>query len=146
MEVKRMERHMKDECVRVYMDTFSKEPWNDVYESKEPVENYFDNFFDNNYFLGYVIVEDDKIEGISVGMKKPWYGGVEYYIDELCVSYEKQGTGMGSFFLDKIEENLKDQGLNGIILNTDKDFPAFDFYVKNGFELSASLRIFVKEF
>lgn len=137
---------MKDECVRVYMDTFSKEPWNDVYESKEPVENYFDNFFDNNYFLGYVIVEDDKIEGISVGMKKPWYGGVEYYIDELCVSYEKQGTGMGSFFLDKIEENLKDQGLNGIILNTDKDFPAFDFYVKNGFELSASLRIFVKEF
>jgi len=41
-----------DDCVDLFIDTFSKEPWNDVYESREQVVVFFENYMKNNYFIG----------------------------------------------------------------------------------------------
>ena len=132
--LKKIDKDMVDECVDVYIDTFTKEPWEDVYESREPVVNYFNNHLKNNYFLGYAGLLEGKVIALSVGMKKPWIEGMEYYIDEFCVSYEMQGKGIGSKFIKRIEEDIKKQGLNGILLNTEKSYPSYKFYVKNGFK------------
>lgn len=134
LNVIKMERSMIDECVDLYMNTFSKEPWYDEYESKEQVVKYFESFFNNNYFCGYVGMLNNKIVAISVGMKKPWINGIEYYIDEFCVDYDMQGKGIGSSFIKGIEEDILKQGMNGMILNTEKDFPSYNFYIKNGFD------------
>lgn len=53
-------------------------------------------------------------------MKKPWIEGFEYYIDEFCVGYEMQGRAIGSWFIKAIEEDIKEQGMNAMILNTEK--------------------------
>jgi len=132
--VTRMEENMIEESVDLFISTFSREPWNDVYESREQVREFFKNHFTNNYFLGYVISVNGKIQGLSIGMKKPWIKGLEYYIDEFCIDYNLQGKGVGSKFIKEIEMDIRKEGLNGIILNTEKDFPSFQFYKKNGFE------------
>jgi len=94
LTVKKLEEYMIDECVELYMDTFSKEPWNDEYESRQQVVDFFKNHIKNNYFLGYVAIMDEKIIALSIGMKKPWIKGMEYYIDEFCVSYLMQGQAL----------------------------------------------------
>ena len=129
-----MERNMIDECVDLFIDTFTKEPWYDQYESRSQVVSFFENFFNNNYFCGYVGIVDNKIAAISLGMKKTWINGMEYYIDQFCVDYNMQGNGIGSAFIKEIEGKIKDEGMNGIMLNTEKSFPSYKFYKKNGFK------------
>lgn len=140
----KMERHMIDACVDLFIKTFSKEPWNDVYESRDEVVEFFNNHFDNNYFVGYVALLEDMVVAISVGMKKPWIKGLEYYIDEFCVSYETQGKGVGSWFLKAIEEDINKWGMNGMILNTEKGYPSQKFYEKNGFKVLGDLIVLGK--
>lgn len=133
-----------DICVDLFIDTFSSEPWNDVYDSKKQVTDFFANHMNNNYFLGYVLKDEDNIVALSIGMKKPWINGFEYYIDEFCVKVGMQGMGVGSRFLRLIEEDIKVQGMNAIILNTEKGFPSEKFYLKNGFNALNELIIFAK--
>lgn len=142
--VNRMEENMIEECVDLFISTFSREPWNDVYESREQVREFFRNHLANNYFLGYVVSINGKIQGLSVGFKKPWIKGLEYYIDEFCIDHSLQGKGIGSKFIYEIEKDIKEEGLNGIILNTEKDFSSFEFYKKNGFETLHGLVIMAK--
>ncbi len=129
----KIKKEMLEECVDLYIETFTKEPWNDIYESREQVVKFFNNHYYNNYFIGYVALLDDKMVALSIGMKKPWIKGFEYYIDEFCVSYEMQGRGIGSWLIKAIEEDLQKQGINGMMLNTEKDYPSRKFFEKNGF-------------
>ena len=139
-----IEKDMIDDCVDLFINTFTKEPWNDVYESREQVSDFFMNHFNNNYFVGYAAVVEDKITALSIGMKKPWINGMEYYIDEFCVSYEMQGTGTGSWFIQEIEKDITRRGMNAIILNTETGYPAQKFYEKNGFKVIEGLIILAK--
>lgn len=137
-------KNIIDDCVDLFIETFSKEPWNDVYEQREQVVNFFNNHFKNNYFVGYAALLDGKIVAMSIGMKKPWMSGFEYYIDEFCVSYEMQGRGVGSWFIKAIEEDIKVLGMNAMILNTERGYPSEKFFEKNGFEKLGDLIVLGK--
>lgn len=93
------------------------------------------NHMNNNYFAGYVLKEKNHVIAMSVGMKKPWLNGMEYYIDQFCVKPDLQGKGIGGYFLKRIEEDIKKKNMNAIILNTERGCPAKDFYLKNDFKL-----------
>ncbi|MCF1584341.1 GNAT family N-acetyltransferase [Tetragenococcus koreensis] len=130
-----LDENVIEECVDLFIATFSKEPWNDVYESRKQVFTFFENHINNNYFVGYVLKENNTVIALSIGTKKPWIKGMEYYIDQFCVKTNFQGRGVGSEFLFLIETDIKKKGRNAIILNTDKGFPSESFYLKNGFQL-----------
>ncbi|MDN6501006.1 MAG: GNAT family N-acetyltransferase, partial [Tetragenococcus koreensis] len=99
------------------------------------VFTFFENHINNNYFVGYVLKENNTVIALSIGTKKPWIKGMEYYIDQFCVKTNFQGRGVGSEFLFLIETDIKKKGMNAIILNTVKGFPSESFYLKNGFQL-----------
>ncbi|APQ97369.1 GNAT family N-acetyltransferase [Clostridium botulinum] len=126
--------NMVDKCVDLFIDTFSKEPWNDVYESREQVVGFFENYVNNNYFIGYIAKIGDELAGLSIGAKTPCFRGMEYFIDQFCISEKFQGQGVGSKFLQLIESDIKKQNINTIILTTAKGFQAENFYIKNGFK------------
>lgn len=142
--IHRLSHDILDLCVDLFMDTFSKEPWNDVYESRKQVIDFFENHMTNNYFVGYALKNEKTVIALSIGMKKPWINGVEYYIDEFCVKAGMQGLGVGTQFLSLIAEDIKAQGMNGIILNTAKGFPSEKFYLKNGFNALNELVVLAK--
>lgn len=135
---------MMEECVALFIDTFSREPWNDVFELKQQVISFFENHRNNNYFVGYVLKSGETIVATSIGMKKPWINGMEYYIDEFCVKADWQGRGVGSEFLRLIEADIKTNGMNAIILNTNKGFPSEKFYLNNGFHPLAEIVLLAK--
>lgn len=144
MEISRLYKKDIEECIDLFMDVFSKTPWFEVYESKAQVRKFFENHLENNYFIGYVLRKSEKIIAVSIGMKKPWLEGMEYYIDQFWVTFEFQGQGIGSKFLKMIEERIKAEGMNGIMLNTERSFPSKSFYAKNGFESQEELVILTK--
>lgn len=133
-----------DPCVDLFIDTFTKEPWNDVYDTREQVVDFFKNHLCNNYFVGYALTDDDNIIALSLGMKKPWIRGMEYYIDQFCVKVDWQGKGIGSLFFTLIDEDIKTKGMNAIILQTEKGFPSEIFYIKNGFNILDELIVLAK--
>ena len=129
---KMMSEHI-EECVDLFIDVFTREPWNDVYDSREQVVQFFENHIANNYFVGYIMKNADEVIAMSLGSKKPWIKGMEYYIDQFCVKADYQRHGIGGRFLELIEKNIHSNGMNAIILNTEKGFPSEKFYLKNGF-------------
>ena len=144
MKIIKMTPQHIDACVDLFIDVFTKEPWNDTYTSREQVVTFFQNHMANNYFVGYVLEEDDRIIALSIGMKKPWINGLEYYIDQFCVSSELQGKGVGSYFLQLIEKEIKAEQMDAIMLNTERGYPSESFYLKNGFQLVDGLITLVK--
>jgi len=142
--VVKMEKEMIDRCAALFMDTFSKEPWNDAYDSVEQVVRFFNGHLANNYFAGYVAMLQNQMIALCLGMKKPWVKGMEYYIDEFCVRSDLQGTGIGSRFLKEIEKDIREQGMDGMILNTQNGFPSRKFYEKNGFHEIQGLSVFAR--
>lgn len=81
----------------------------------------------------------DEVIAMSLGSKKPWINGMEYYIDQFCVKAELQRHGIGRRFLELIEENIHANGTNAIILNTEKGFPSENFTSKMAFAVSKNL-------
>lgn len=124
---------MLDECVDLYMRTYSQEPWHESWDSRDVVVNFYKNHFANNYFLGYVAVLDEKIVGVSAGFLKPWIKGMEYYIDDFFVSIDHQRQGIGKQFMAAIKDDLIVQDIHAIMLNTERSYPAFQFYESVGF-------------
>ncbi len=47
------ERHI-DACIKLFMYTFSKKPWNEEYIPDKKVRQYFVNFLNSSAFLGFV--------------------------------------------------------------------------------------------
>ena len=133
MDIQLLEKHHITACSQLFMDTFSREPWNEQYESDEEVFNYFTNFLSLDSFLGFIGLEEGRIIALCVGMRKPWLKGVEYYIDQFCIAPRYQSQGIGSRFLAEIERRVVDLGMQGILLNTEKSYPSYGFYRKNGF-------------
>lgn len=126
------ESSMLQECIDLYQDVFSKEPWFEK-SNRSDVERYFLTFMDCNKFLGYVVKSKDKIVAVSIGFLKPWIKGEEYYIDQFYVDYHSQGQGIGTFFLDQIKEHLIKMNVHAMMLSTEKEYSSYHFYTKNGF-------------
>ncbi|KAJ50225.1 GNAT superfamily N-acetyltransferase [Clostridium tetanomorphum] len=144
LKVIKLSEEYLEECVDLFIDTFSRAPWNDEYDSRQQVKNFFINHMKNNYFLGYIGLIDKEVVALSVGMKKPWICGMEYYIDEFCIGDGFQGKGIGSLFLKDIEKLLYDEKVEGMILNTERDYPSCKFYEKNGFQVLGNLIVLGK--
>lgn len=136
---------MLQECIDLYQDVFSKEPWLEN-SDRADVERYFLNFLECNKFVGYVVKANNKIIAVSIGLLKPWIKGEEYYIDQFYVDYNLQGKGIGTYFLSKIKEQLRDLNIHAIILATEKEFPSYNFYTKNGFSQLDELCFLGSEF
>ncbi|EOL8989294.1 GNAT family N-acetyltransferase [Cronobacter dublinensis] len=120
-------------CAHLYCKVYQEAPWFETSEL-QPIITFIQEHLRNNFFRGYVACCDENIVAVSIGFRKPWPGGVEYYIDEFFVDPAYQGKGVGSQLMDFIKAQSVNEGLNAILLNTHKGYPSDFFYRKNGFD------------
>jgi aminoglycoside 6'-N-acetyltransferase I len=123
------------EAVELYIAVFSAEPWNDQLTVSQ-ITDYVSSMMAMNTYIGYCIVDSltNELVGYALGFIKPWYQGKEYVIDTLLIAGKYQGKGFGSAFLEMIKEELLKKDLSTILLDTEEQMPAADFYKKNGFK------------
>ena len=122
------------QMAELYREAFAGEPWNDDWSDTEQLNEYMKDISKAYNALNYGLLIDGKLAGMSVGKINHWWEGTNYNIEELCISPSYQRQGVGSEFLELIEQCVRKKGLAGIFLQTDNDKPAYHFYHKNGFQ------------
>ena len=121
-----------DSCAKICVDAYSKEPWNEEHDLGE-VKSFMTRFTSNPIYLGWIICNDNQILGFIVGMVVPSTGDDYFRIEDICISPDMQGRGIGKEFIKRLANQLKKKSIDSIILNTIKEFPAYNFYLANGF-------------
>ena len=132
-----------DEMAELYKNAFAGEPWNDDWSDRGQLYEYIKEISGAYNCLNYGLKMDGKLVAMSLGMIRHWWEGTNYNIEELCVLPEFQGKGVGSRFMEMIEEDIQTRGAVGIFLQTDIDKPAYRFYQKIGFgDLGAHVSLY----
>lgn len=144
MEIKQL--HMTDiEAVKpVILGAFSAAPWNDRWTDPRQFHAYMVDLMGNQNSLSLGLYDGEVLIGAALGRIKHWYGGNEYWIDDLAIAPQAQGRGCGSAFLDQIEGYLRANGVVKIVLFTNRDIPAYYLYRKKDFEERAE-RVFYQK-
>lgn len=120
-----------------YVDIFSNEPWNDDWSNEKQLHGYIIDLIGNANSLTLGYFTNSEMVGLCMGHIRHWYTGTEYYIDEFCISRNKQGIGIGTKFLKDVERYIVDKDITRIFLLTERTVPAYHFYKRNYFvELS----------
>ena len=117
---------------QVFLDTFSKEPWLDDWRDNQ-LEKYLEDLLTPNNALCFGLFLNDNLIGIALGRLLHFYDGKQFRIDEFCISPTIQGKGYGSIFIHMLSEQVHKKNVSYLLLDTQKNYPAYDFYQKNGF-------------
>ncbi|WP_105096391.1 GNAT family N-acetyltransferase [Streptococcus suis] len=117
----------------LFLSVFSQEPWNDDWSDEEQLDCYIGDLLAHPRALCFGLFDQGKLLGLSLGYIRFWYEGTEYRIEELCISRHYQGRGIGQDFLKRIEKLLADRKIVHILLQTERNLPAYSFYKKYGF-------------
>ncbi|MGG4266731.1 GNAT family N-acetyltransferase [Peribacillus simplex] len=144
MEYKLFNRDDLLKCTETFVQVFNQEPWNDEW-STETAKQYLLDYINTPGFMGIIAVEGKEIIGFIFGAHKLWWSGEEFFINEMCVSMEKQKTGVGSRLLKFLMKELDLERVSNISLLTNRGIPAEAFYKKNGFTEINRLMFLSKE-
>lgn len=122
-----------DQANNLFLDVFSSPPWNDEWTSPKHSKMYVLELMSapNSFSLGFF--QDNKLIGLSLGHVYTWWQGKEYHIKEFCIAKEVQKQSYGTRFIQAIEKLCIDHNHKAILLPTEKDVPAFHFYLKQGY-------------
>lgn len=132
MLVRNISKKDIETCARIFIDAYSREPWNENHDLGK-VKEFLTKFTSENTNIGWVILEESQIAGFAVGVIIPSIERDYFRIEDICVRPDMQRIGIGRELIKRIAIELKSKNIDSIILNTIRDFPAYRFYLKNGF-------------
>lgn len=122
-----------EKCAKLFKEVFSDYPWYDNWVSLKQVRIYLNELIENPSFEGFIALEGSKIAGVCFGHRRSWWMGKEFIIDEFFVANKMQGNGIGTKLMDYVKVRLIRGNYTRLVLLTNKEIPAEEFYIKNGF-------------
>ena len=131
-------------CADILCRVYNNDLWQCQWEKTTAIE-YLSDFFHMSKFVGYVAEEDDAVIGGLFAHEKVWWNNSEVFIEEMFIRPDKQGKGYGSMLLGQVEAYVREKGLAGITLSTNRYAPAPNFYRKNGFSDCGHVLFMAKE-
>lgn len=132
MLVRNISKKDIETCARIFIDAYSREPWNENHDLGK-VKEFLTKFTSENTNIGWVILEESQIAGFAVGVIIPSIERDYFRIEDICVRSDMQRKGIGRELIRRTALELRSRNIDSIILNTIKDFPAYRFYLNNGF-------------
>ncbi len=118
----------------VFESAFSREPWNDDWSDRRQLDLYIQDLLDQKNTLAFGLFDNDALVGIALGRLMHFYEGNQFRIDELCIKPGHQGKGLGTLLLDRIGKACIEKKIAYLILTTERNYPAYSFYCRNGFQ------------
>lgn len=143
---RRIGLEQKEQVKEKFLQVFTDAPWFDDWSDPEQLDMYLNDLMGQSYSVAFGLYEGNDLIGASLGYIKHWFSGTEYIIDEFFIVKEKQGKGIGTYFMEEIGDAIKEMGVFTVFLLTERGVPAYDFYIKNGFNEIPETTAFWKEF
>jgi len=138
-KIKMLSKENIEECTKLYTYVFNGEPWNDGWEENDARERLTD-IFSNRKFLGLGICdEENKLIGFLLGYTERWLDSNHFYLNEMCVTTERQSNGIGTRLIKEFEDICQESNINRIYLLTAREGQAEAFYKKNGYYVSPKM-------
>ena len=122
-----------DEVARIYVEEFSKEPFNEAWTLKLALEK-LDVF--SRYCDIWKIVFEEKLIGFLVINPNQWFLGETIFGEEMAVSEEFQSKGIGENAIRRIFEIYKKKGYKKYMCLVNKRSKSFGLQKKMGVEES----------
>lgn len=119
-------------CAALYQNAYKDEPWNEEYQIDE-VTDYLCRFINSKTKKAYMLLVEDKIIGVALGLVVPCINSDYFRLEDICVATEYQRRGFGGQFIQLLSEHLVSENCDSILLGTQKEYPSHHFYIKNGF-------------
>lgn len=135
MQLRQLDGRDRERVGKLFVEAFSLPPWNDRWEDPSTLRLYMEELLLPFNALCFGLFDGDgKLVAMALGRTAHFYDGTQYRVDEICVAPERQGQGLGSTLLSLLRKEAIRRGIKSIVLSTHRDFPAYAFYRKNGFE------------
>ena len=131
-------------CAAMYHRLFTSPDWNFDWLTIENTRRYFIDLSSAPRFKGFAYLDGDITIGACFGEISDYFSTVQYTIKEIFIDPLLQGKGLGSGFLIRVEEDLKKNKVDNVILSTSRSIKAYDFYIKNGYIESPETVFLVK--
>ncbi|MCL2851752.1 MAG: GNAT family N-acetyltransferase [Defluviitaleaceae bacterium] len=129
----------RDEAIELFMGVFSAEPFCYTWLRREAVERYFTDLANTPAALSFLYYNNKGLlTGLCFGAMNDYFIHKLYDIKEFAVRKDAQGKGEGRRMLEEISGCLKSEGVAAVTLSTQREIPAYEFYLKNGFVASKS--------
>ena len=130
--IRKFEESDLEPCARILMSVYNNETWQ-CFWSFEKAKEYLKEIIDFKNFIGFTLLVDNEVKGAILCRERTWWDNNEIFVEEMFVSPELQRQGYGTALLKTIESYIKDKGLAGLTLLTNRYTQAPNFYRKNGF-------------
>ncbi|MFP7478447.1 GNAT family N-acetyltransferase [Terribacillus saccharophilus] len=130
MEIRLCKENDVKACGDTYAKVFNDTPWNEAWTA-ESAYAYLSDFYHTPGFTGLVAVEDEEVIGFLFGVKRKWWSGDEFFINEMCVRSDQQNKGIGKALMEYL---IGTTDAETVSLLTDRGLPAENFYKRNGFK------------
>ena len=128
--IETMTRDRMEEYVRVFMEAFGGEPWNEPW-TEEQVVGRLERFMDSFAHYGLAAEENGQIVGFILGQFEQYYDGLRFYIQEFCCA--RPGQGIGTTLLAELEEELRKEGVVRTYLMTIHGDSTEGYYRRRGY-------------
>lgn len=129
-------------CAALYADVFASAPWHEPWTVDAALER-LSHFYGSSGFVG-ILAEEDSLIGFALGNTEPFHSGSLFYLREMCIGTDSQRQGLGRQVYSALENELRSQSLRSIYLTTERDIPAAQFYLNNGFTFQEKMGFYAK--
>ncbi|MFD2872280.1 GNAT family N-acetyltransferase [Mucilaginibacter ximonensis] len=121
-----------DDCLPAFIKSYNSAPWNAQWTT-ETARLYLNEYLANPHFAGFILKDENDVIGAVCAHKKTWWTNKQLFIDEFFISPEKQRQGYGKLLMNQCAEYSRENGLELLVLMTNKYMPAYKFYNKTGY-------------
>jgi aminoglycoside 6'-N-acetyltransferase I len=130
-------------CAGLYSTVFNQPPWNGRW-TRATAKKHIAEALRTPNFKGVVGLKNDQLLGFAYGVIYQWENERHFYLKEMCVSSERQRSGIGTRLLRNLVRGLIKRNVSQISLGTERNKPARQFYLRLGFAISEDIIIMSK--
>ena len=142
MIIRNVERRDLECCAELYADVFSSAPWDEPWTAPAALDRLV-HFYDSKGFAG-ILAESDDVLGFALGNIEPFHTKDLFYLREMCIALKSQSQGIGSQVYRALENELRLKKVEQVYLATEREIPAANFYLSNGFKCTEEMGFYTK--
>ena len=120
-------------CTELFIKVYSAEPFNFSWLDFEKADRYLSDLENSTNSKGYVLKENEYVVGVCLGQREEHFMNVGYKINEFFIEPDHQHKGLGSYFLEEVENRLRESDVKIMTLFTQRHMDSFTFYQKHNY-------------